>query len=155
MKVFVAGATGAIGRPLIAELIRQGHTVTGMTRSDSGTQGLKELGAVALIAINPFPQAVETPRFLHAAVLAERCGSGRPTAGFRYRKRGLRLSNSATGEFPRTCGIYLPCVGACVREQETRPRPSPAQPMCERAEPRAPSAHTGEFVTYLGCQAGR
>ena len=26
MRVFVAGASGAIGRPIIAELIRQGHT---------------------------------------------------------------------------------------------------------------------------------
>ena len=45
MKVFVAGATGAIGRPLVAELVRQGHTVTGMTRSKASIQGLKELGA--------------------------------------------------------------------------------------------------------------
>ena len=50
MKVFVAGATGAIGRPLVAELVRQGHAVTGMTRSNASTQGLKELGAeVALV----------------------------------------------------------------------------------------------------------
>jgi len=50
MKVFVAGATGAIGRPLVAELVRQGHAVTGMTRSSASTQGLKELGAeVALV----------------------------------------------------------------------------------------------------------
>jgi nucleoside-diphosphate-sugar epimerase len=45
MKVFVAGASGAIGRPLIAELIRQGHTVTGMTRSAAGTRNLAALGA--------------------------------------------------------------------------------------------------------------
>ena len=50
MKVFVAGATGAIGRPLVAELVRQGHAVTGMTRPKTSTQGLKELGAeVALV----------------------------------------------------------------------------------------------------------
>ena len=50
MKVFVAGATGAIGRPLVAELVRQGHAVTGMTRLKASTQGLKELGAeVALV----------------------------------------------------------------------------------------------------------
>src|SRR5262249_22952018 len=50
MRVFVAGATGAIGRPLVAELVRQGHAVTGMTRSNASTQGLKELGAeVALV----------------------------------------------------------------------------------------------------------
>ena len=45
MRVFVAGASGAIGRPLIAELIRQGHTVTGMTRSEAGAQNLAALGA--------------------------------------------------------------------------------------------------------------
>ena len=35
MRVFVAGASGAIGRPLVAELIRQGHQVTGITRRAS------------------------------------------------------------------------------------------------------------------------
>ena len=45
MKVFVAGASGAIGRPLIAELLRQGHVVTGMTRSEAGARLLAELGA--------------------------------------------------------------------------------------------------------------
>jgi nucleoside-diphosphate-sugar epimerase len=45
MKIFVAGATGAIGPPLIAELIRRGHTVTGMSRSDAGAKSITELGA--------------------------------------------------------------------------------------------------------------
>ena len=45
MKIFVAGGTGAIGPPLIAELIRRGHTVTGMSRSDAGAKSLTELGA--------------------------------------------------------------------------------------------------------------
>lgn len=45
MKIFVAGATGAIGRPSIAELVRQGHTVTGMTRSAAGKEQLARLGA--------------------------------------------------------------------------------------------------------------
>src|SRR3954447_8911459 len=36
MNVFVAGASGAIGRPLVAELICRGHAVTGMTRSVVG-----------------------------------------------------------------------------------------------------------------------
>jgi nucleoside-diphosphate-sugar epimerase len=44
MNVFVAGASGAIGRPLVAELIRRGHAVTGMTRSDAGATALAELG---------------------------------------------------------------------------------------------------------------
>lgn len=33
MNIFVAGASEAIGRPLLAELVRQCHTVTGMTNS--------------------------------------------------------------------------------------------------------------------------
>src|SRR3954465_6828067 len=45
MNVFVAGARGAIGRPLPAELIRRGHAVTGMTRSDAGATALASLGA--------------------------------------------------------------------------------------------------------------
>jgi nucleoside-diphosphate-sugar epimerase len=50
MKVFVAGATGAIGRPLVAELVHQGHAVTGMTRPRANAQGLKELGAEVALA---------------------------------------------------------------------------------------------------------
>ena len=34
MKVFVAGASGAIGRPLVRRLVAAGHEVTGMTRSE-------------------------------------------------------------------------------------------------------------------------
>src|SRR5438874_11989771 len=45
MNVFVAGASGAIGRPLVAELVRRGHRVTGMTRSDAGAKALADLGA--------------------------------------------------------------------------------------------------------------
>src|SRR5262245_54578924 len=49
MKVFVAGASGAIGQPLIAELVRQGHTVTGMCRNEAGVQKLVNMGATVAI----------------------------------------------------------------------------------------------------------
>jgi nucleoside-diphosphate-sugar epimerase len=45
MRIFVAGASGAIGQPLIAELIRQGHAVTGTTHSEAGARNLTRLGA--------------------------------------------------------------------------------------------------------------
>jgi nucleoside-diphosphate-sugar epimerase len=48
VKIFIAGASGAIGEPLIAELVRQGHTVTGMTRSEAGMQKLISLGATGV-----------------------------------------------------------------------------------------------------------
>ena len=33
MKIFVAGGTGAIGRPLIAKLLAKGHALVALTRS--------------------------------------------------------------------------------------------------------------------------
>jgi nucleoside-diphosphate-sugar epimerase len=45
MRIFVAGASGAIGRPLLAELARRGHEVTGMTHSEAGARNLAETGA--------------------------------------------------------------------------------------------------------------
>lgn len=50
MKIFVAGATGAIGRPLIAQLLAQGHDVVGLTRSSKKARTLAEQGAEAAIA---------------------------------------------------------------------------------------------------------
>ena len=56
MRVFVAGASGAIGRPLIASLVRQGHAVTGMTRTEAGAQRIQKLGA-AVAQISAFDES--------------------------------------------------------------------------------------------------
>jgi len=45
MRVFVAGASGAIGRPLVPKLVAAGHEVTGMTRSEQKTDALRKAGA--------------------------------------------------------------------------------------------------------------
>jgi nucleoside-diphosphate-sugar epimerase len=51
MRIFVAGASGAIGQPLVAELVRRGHEVTGMTHSEAGARHLADMGAaVALVS---------------------------------------------------------------------------------------------------------
>ena len=50
MKVFVAGATGAIGKQLVPRLVAAGHEVHGMTRSESKQPMLYELGAVPVVA---------------------------------------------------------------------------------------------------------
>ena len=50
MKVFVAGATGALGRQLVPRLVARGHEVTGMTRSPSRQALVRELGASPVVA---------------------------------------------------------------------------------------------------------
>jgi nucleoside-diphosphate-sugar epimerase len=50
MRVFVAGATGVIGKQLVPRLVAAGHEVTGMTRSESKRAMLEELGAVPVVA---------------------------------------------------------------------------------------------------------
>lgn len=50
MKVFIAGGTGAIGRPLIAELLAKGHDVVALTRSLEKAQALVERGIEPAIA---------------------------------------------------------------------------------------------------------
>ena len=50
MRVFVAGATGVIGRQLVPRLVAGGHEVFGMTRSESRRAMLEELGAAPVVA---------------------------------------------------------------------------------------------------------
>src|SRR5215217_6079969 len=50
MRVFLAGATGAIGKQLVPRLVEAGHEVHGMTRSESKQAMLHELGAVPVVA---------------------------------------------------------------------------------------------------------
>jgi nucleoside-diphosphate-sugar epimerase len=49
MRVFLAGATGAIGRRLVPTLVAGGHQVTGMTRSQEKAEQLRTAGAEPVV----------------------------------------------------------------------------------------------------------
>ncbi len=49
MKVFVAGASGAIGRPLVRQLAAAGHEVTGTTRREERAEQICAAGAQAVV----------------------------------------------------------------------------------------------------------
>ncbi|HEX4992759.1 MAG TPA: NAD(P)-dependent oxidoreductase, partial [Rubrobacteraceae bacterium] len=93
MRVFVAGATGAIGKQLVPRLVEAGHEVYGMTRSESKQAMLYELGAVPVVADALDPDQV-----------AEAVGRARPDvivhqltalAGveIRHPERGVAMTN--------------------------------------------------------------
>ncbi|EEL60254.1 DTDP-glucose 4,6-dehydratase [Bacillus cereus Rock4-18] len=50
MKIFVAGATGVIGRTLLLMLIKEGHTVFAMIRNELQVEAMKKIGAIPVIA---------------------------------------------------------------------------------------------------------
>jgi nucleoside-diphosphate-sugar epimerase len=93
MRVFVAGATGAIGKQLVPRLVAAGHEVHGMTRRESKQAMLRELGAVPVVADALAPDQV-----------AEAVGRARPEVivhqltalagvGIRHPERGVALTN--------------------------------------------------------------
>ena len=64
MKVFVAGASGALGVQLVPKLVAAGHDVVAMTKTAAKQDGLRALGARPVVADALDPDAV-------AAVVAE------------------------------------------------------------------------------------
>jgi len=66
MNIFVAGASGVIGRPLVKLLVRAGHAVTGTTRSADKVAALEALGARAVV-VDVFDAAALT----HAVAAAK------------------------------------------------------------------------------------
>ena len=65
MKVFVAGATGAIGRPLVRLLLAAGHEVTGTTRRPDRAAEIRAVGAMAVVC-----DVFDRPALEHAVAAA-------------------------------------------------------------------------------------
>jgi 2-alkyl-3-oxoalkanoate reductase len=58
MKIFLAGATGALGRALVPQLVARGHEVVGMTRTASKQDLVRSLGARPAVADALDPDSV-------------------------------------------------------------------------------------------------
>src|SRR5262249_58175871 len=71
MKVFVAGASGAIGTPLVAALVAAKHEMIRMTRREVGGKVLRDKGVegVVVIAIDDNAVRAETTRVRPDAII--------------------------------------------------------------------------------------
>ena len=69
MKIFIAGATGAVGRPLVSACIKAGHSVIGLTRTPAKAELIRAMGAEPAVADG-----------LDAAAISAVMGSTRPDA---------------------------------------------------------------------------
>lgn len=58
MRILVAGATGAVGRPLLRRLAEAGHEVLGTSRSEAGARAVRELRAEPVVVDALDAQAV-------------------------------------------------------------------------------------------------
>ena len=58
MRIFVAGATGVLGRELVPQLAVRGHEVVGMTRNESKQDLVRSLGARPVMADALDPDSV-------------------------------------------------------------------------------------------------
>ncbi len=72
MRIFITGASGYIGRAVAAEAIKRGHSVVGLSRSETSTQILKQLGVTDLLgdlhSVGALEQgAAEADAVLHLA----------------------------------------------------------------------------------------
>ena len=110
MRVFVAGATGAIGKQLVPSLVAAGHAVTGMTRSESKQVLVSEMGATPVVAdaLNPDQVAEAVARAMPDVIVHQLTAIG--ALDLRHFDRDFALTNRL-----RTQGTdYLLSAGQAV-----------------------------------------
>jgi nucleoside-diphosphate-sugar epimerase len=148
MRVFVAGATGAIGKQLVPRLVAAGHEVHGMTRSESKQAMLKELGAVPVVAdaLDPDQVAEAVGRARPEVIVHQLTAIGAvdlrhmdrdfaPTNRLRTEGTDHLLSaGQAVGVQRFVAQSHIACyarAGAAVKREEDPFDPAPAREMRE------------------------
>jgi nucleoside-diphosphate-sugar epimerase len=109
VRVFVAGATGAIGKQLVPRLVAAGHEVHGMTRSESKQAMLCDLGAVPVIAdaLDPDQVAEAVARARPEVIVDQLTAIG--ALDTRHFDRDFALTNRLRTGYTRAWAGSRPC----------------------------------------------
>lgn len=143
MKIFIAGASGAIGSQLVPQLVARGHEVVGTTRTARKTAELRALGAepVVMDALDP-EQVADAVARAEPEVVVHQLTSLGGSASFRNAKRAVtdtnRLRNEGTDNLlaaARAIGvskvvaqsnaIWVERTGGPVTDENGRLEPNP------------------------------
>jgi len=101
MRVLVAGATGAVGRQLVPQLIAAGHQVSATTRSEAKTASLRAAGAEPYVVDGMDGTAVgETVARAEPEVIIHEMTAIPPSFNMRHFDRSFAVTNEL-----RTTGI--------------------------------------------------
>jgi nucleoside-diphosphate-sugar epimerase len=94
MKIFVAGASGAIGSQLVPQLVARGHEVVGTTRSAAKTGALRALGAEPVIVDALDPDSVaDAVATAEPEVIVHQLTALSGPVNFRNAKRAVAATN--------------------------------------------------------------
>ncbi|TDE00593.1 NAD-dependent epimerase/dehydratase family protein [Jiangella asiatica] len=169
MRIFIAGASGAIGRHLVPQLVARGHEVVGTTRSAAKTGALRALGAEPVIvdALDPDSVADVVARAEPEVIVHQLTALSGP-ADFRHAKKMAaatnRLRTVGTDHLlaaARAVGVrrfvaqsnalWMERAGGPVADEDGRLEPNPPKDMEESV---AALRHLEETVTSISWADG-
>jgi len=166
MRVFIAGATGAIGTRLVAQLIERGHEVIGSSRSPERAERVRALGAEPIVLDLLDPDAVrravlevEPEAIVHqATALADVRFSKNLDESFAQTNRLRREGTDALLATAREAGVHrfvaqsfasmrYARVGGPVKSEDD---PLDVTPVAGMAETTAAMSYLDQAVTEAG-----
>lgn len=169
MKIFIAGASGAIGSHLVPQLVARGHEVVGTTRSAAKTGALRALGAepVVVDALDPDSVADVVAKAEPEVIVHQLTALGGPP-DFRHAKRMAAATNRLRTEgtdhllaAARAVGVrrfvaqsnamWMERTGAPVADENGRIEPNPP---ADAAEAVAALRHLEAAVTGISWADG-
>jgi nucleoside-diphosphate-sugar epimerase len=149
MKVFLTGGSGYVGRPTVRALVRHGHEVSALARSDASAEALAGLGA------RPVPGDLTDPAVLRTAAAA---AEGVIHLGQHYAADTAEVDRAAAdalqdgvgsrGPYVHTGGVWVYGNTAGVVDEDA-PQDPPAITAWREANEQRVLSHSGHPVLVM------